>query len=205
MGLYGQFTQGAVYIDGLVGYAHGQNRMTRPIVISGLAARTAQGNTSVEQFFGLVETGYKFDAGTTANAFVTPFARLQGSTATQAAFTETGADSLDLNVQAQTTNALRTVLGAQVGATIAKVDVRLQAGWSHELADTSRPVTASFAGAPAFAFTTQGATAPRDGAVVGAMAAATIADHTSLYARYDGDFEGGTTSHTFFAGLRMTW
>ena len=139
------------------------------------------------------------------HAFVTPFARLQGATATQAAFTETGADSLDLNVAQQTTNSLRTVLGAQVGATLAKVDVKLQAGWSHELADTSRPVTASFAGAPAFGFTTQGAVAPRDGAVVGAMASAMIDDRTSLYARYDGDFEGGTTSHSFFAGLRLTW
>ena len=205
MGLYGQYTQGALYVDGLAGYAHGQNRMTRPILIPGLNARTAQGNTSVEQFFGLVETGYKVEIGGTANAFVTPFARLQGATATQAAFTETGADSLDLNVAQQTTNSLRTVLGAQVGATLAKVDVKLQAGWSHELADTSRPVTASFAGAPAFGFTTQGAVAPRDGAVVGAMASAMIDDRTSLYARYDGDFEGGTTSHSFFAGLRLTW
>ncbi len=203
MGLYGQYTQGNLYVDGLADYAHGQNRMTRPILISGLNAHTAQGNTSVEQFFGLVETGYK--VAVTDNAFVTPFARLQGSTATQAGFTETGADSLDLNVASQTTNSLRSVLGAQVGGTFAKVDVKLQAGWSHEMADTSRPVTASFAGAPAFGFTTQGAAAPRDGAVVGAMASATIADRTSLYARYDGDFEGGTTSHTFFAGLRLTW
>lgn len=205
IGLYGQFTQGNLYVDGLAGYAHGQNRMTRPIAIPGLAARVALGNNSVEQFFGLVETGYKVDVGTAANAFITPFARLQGSTASQAAFTESGADSLDLNVQQQTTNSLRTVLGAQVGATLAKVNVKLQAGWSHELADTGRPVTASFAGAPAFAFTTQGAAAPRDGAVLGVAAGAQIADQTSLFARYDGSFEGGTTSHSFSAGLRMTW
>jgi hypothetical protein len=46
---------------------------------------------------------------------VTPFARLQGVTATQNAFTETGANSLELNVAAQTTNSLRSVIGAQVG------------------------------------------------------------------------------------------
>jgi len=118
---------------------------------------------------------------------------------------ELGAQSLDLNVQQQTTNSLRTALGAQVGGTLANVDLRVQAGWSHEYADTSRPVTASFAGAPAFGFTTQGAAAPRDGAIVGFAANAHVADGTSLYARYDGDFEGGTTSHIFSAGLRMTW
>jgi uncharacterized protein with beta-barrel porin domain len=41
--------------------------------------------------------------------------------------------------------------------------------------------------------------------VLGATADEKIADETSLYARYDGDLEGGTTSHTFSAGLRMTW
>ncbi len=203
MGLYGQFTQGALYVDGLAGYAHGQNRMTRPIAIPGLAMRTALGSTTVDQFFGLVETGYK--VAIDSNAYVTPFARLQGSTATQAGFSETGADSLDLNVAAQTTNSLRTVLGTQVGWTMAGVDVKLQAGWSHEFADTSRPVTASFAGAPAFGFTTPGAAAPRDGAVIGLQAEDKIADSTNLYARYDGELQGGTTSHTFSAGVRMTW
>ena len=51
----------------------------------------------------------------TANAFVTPFARLQAYTGTQNAFTETGAQSLNLTVAQQTTNSLRSVLGAQLG------------------------------------------------------------------------------------------
>jgi uncharacterized protein with beta-barrel porin domain len=39
----------------------------------------------------------------------------------------------------------------------------VRVGWSHEYADLKRQVTAAFAGAPAFDFTTQGASAPRDG------------------------------------------
>jgi outer membrane autotransporter protein len=78
-------------------------------------------------------------------------------------------------------------------------------GWSHEYADTSRPVTASFAGAPALSFTTQGAQAPRDGAIVGLSATTQVADATSLYLRYDGDLEGGNTSHTLSAGVRIIW
>jgi outer membrane autotransporter protein len=180
--------------------------MKRQILIPGLAARTAQGSTTADQFFGLLEGGYRIalDDGP-ANAALTPFARLQGSTTTQAAFSETGADSLDLGVAQQTTNSLRTVLGGQLSGDIAKVNLRLQLGWSHEFADPSRPVTASFAGAPAITFTTLGAATPRDGATVGLMATARLAESISFYARYDGELQGGTTSNVFFAGLRIVW
>jgi len=83
--------------------------------------------------------------------------------------------------------------------------LRFQLGWSHEFGDTTRPVTASFAGAPAIAYTVQGAPAPTDGAILGLMATAKVGEQTSLYARYDGDLEGGTTSHVFSAGLRIVW
>jgi outer membrane autotransporter protein len=101
-------------------------------------------------------------------------------------------------------------LGAQLGAGIdapwhEKLDLVFRLGWSHEFDDTTRPVTASFAGAPALGFTTFGAQAPRDGAVLGLMASTRLGDETSLYARYDGEIEGGTTSHTLSAGVRVVW
>src|SRR6185295_3866159 len=108
-GLYVGYTFGNVYVDALAGWAHSDNQMVRPISIPGLAQRTATGQTSTEQFFGQLESGYRIDLGGPASAFVTPFARLQGSTARQAGFTETGADSLGLTVAAQTTNSLRSV------------------------------------------------------------------------------------------------
>ena len=144
------------------------------------------------------------------DGFVTPFARLQASTSTQNGFTETGADSLDLTVAQQTTNSLRTVAGAQIGAGLdapwhEKLDMTFRLGWSHELGDLSRPVTAAFAGAPALGFTTQGATAPRDGVVLGLGAGTQLAEHTSLYFRYDADLAGGNTNHIFNGGVRYVW
>lgn len=205
MGLYGELTRGQIYLDGLAGYARGQNQMQRPIAIPGLAVRTASSQTTVDQFFGQLETGYKIDLGGRAQAFFTPFARLQASTAAQAAFTETGADSLNLNVAGQTTNSLRTVLGAVLGGAIGKATTKVRLGWSHEFADTARPVTASFAGAPALSFTTTGAAAPREGAVLGLSVDAPLAEQTSLYARYDAELAGGNTSHVFSAGVRYVW
>ena len=209
MGLYGKFVEGPVYVDGLAGYAHADNRMTRQIIFPGLY-RTAYGQAAANQFFGQLETGYRVELGGLAEAFLTPFARLQGVTNTQNGFSESGASSLDLNIAQQTTNSLRTVFGAQLGGGIDagwrdKLNLVFRLGWSHEFADTSRPVSASFVGAPALGFTTLGAAAPRDGAVIGFTANTAVASATSIYFRYDGDIDGGTTSHVLSAGLRMTW
>ena len=81
----------------------------------------------------------------------------------------------------------------------------MRLGWSHEYADTSRPVTAAFAGAPVVGFTTVGATAPRDGVVLGFGANSRIAENTNIYLRYDGDLSGGASNHTISAGVRFVW
>ena len=210
LGFYGEYGVGNFYVDALAGYAHSSNQMTRPISLLGLAPRTAIGKTTTEQFFGQFEAGYKIALEGPLDRFVTPFARLQGSTASQAGFTESGADSLDLTVAGQTTNSLRTVLGAQAGASFDlgwrnQLGLVLRLGWSHEYADTARPVNASFAGAPASPFTVAGAQAPRDGAIVGLSANTAITEATSLYLRYDGELAGGNTSHIVSAGVRITW
>jgi outer membrane autotransporter protein len=209
-GLYGGYAQGPLYLDGVLGYAYSANQLARSILIPGLAARVATGQTGVNQFYGQLEGGYRFDLGGMAEAFVTPFARLQAYTGTQNAFTENGAQSLNLNVAAQTTNSLRTVLGAQLGGGMDlgwrdRLNAQFRLGWSHEFADTSRPVSAAFAGAPTAPFTTYGASPQRDGVVVGIAANTAIAEATSIYLRYEGDISGQDSSHALTVGVRMTW
>lgn len=210
VGLYGSFFEGPFYLDGMASYAYSTNQMWRNIAIPNLQQRTAQGLTGANQFFGQLEGGYRITLGGTAMAFVTPFARLQGYTGTQNAFTETGAQSLNLSVEAQTTNSLRSVIGAQLGGSMDfgwrdRVYAQLRLGWSHEYADVSRPVTAALAGAPRFLFTTWGATPTRDGAVVGLSATTEVAQASSIYLRYEGNIAGQDSTHALTAGLRMTW
>lgn len=210
LGLYSNFTHEAFYLDGFAGYAYSDNRMQRQIAIPGLAPRVANGSTGINQFFGQVETGYRFDIGGAPEAYITPFVRLQGSTATQNAFSESGAGSLNLNIAAQTTNSLRSVIGAQLGGAMdlgwrEKLSAQIKLGWSHEYANTDRPVTASFAGAPAFPFTTYGAAPQRDGIVLGFNAGTAVAERTSVYLRYEGEFSGLDNAQALSAGIRMTW
>jgi outer membrane autotransporter protein len=210
VGLYGEYAVGNFYLDALAGYAHTDSNMTRPIAIPGLAQRTALGHTNAEQFFGQLEAGYKVELGGPWQSFATPFARLQGSTASQAGFAETGAGSLNLTVAGQTTNSLRSVLGVQAGASFDlgwrdRLAIVARLGWSHEYADTARPVNASFAGAPASPFAVAGADAPRDGAILGLATTTHITESTSLYLRYDAELAGGNTSHIVSGGVRLIW
>jgi uncharacterized protein with beta-barrel porin domain len=209
-GLYAGFAQDKVHADALVGYAYTWNQMWRQIAIPGLQPRTALGQTGANQFFGQLETGYRVDIGTSANAFVMPFARLQAYTGTQNGFAETGAQSLNLTVAQQTTNSLRTVLGAQIGGVLdlgwrEKLAMQFRLGWSHEYADVGRPVTATLAGAPAMPFTTWGVSPQRDGALIGVGANTAVAEATSVYFRYEGNVSGQDNAHALTAGLRMTW
>ena len=209
-GLYANYSDGPLYADGVVGYAYSANQMWRSIAIPGLAPRTAYGLTGANQVYGQVETGYRVDIGGLAEAYVTPFVRLQAYTGTQNAFTETGAGSLNLSVAQQTTNSLRTVLGAQLGGSMDlgwrdRLALKARLGWSHEYADTARPVTASFAGAPVAPFTTYGVAPQRDGVVLGLAATTAVADATSIYLRYEGEVSGQDNAHAFTAGVRMTW
>jgi outer membrane autotransporter protein len=210
VGLYGGFAQDKVYADAVAGYAYTGNQMWRNIPIPGLQQRTAYGQTGANQWYGQLETGYRFDLGGTAQAFVTPFARLQAYTGTQNAFTETGAQSLNLTVNQQTTNSLRSLLGAQLGGAMdlgwrEKLAMQFRLGWSHEYADVGRPVTATLAGAPAMPFTTWGVSPQRDGILIGLSANTAVADATSIYLRYEGDISGQDNMHAITAGVRMTW
>jgi fibronectin-binding autotransporter adhesin len=209
-GLYANFDHGPLYVDALVGYAYSDNQMWRTIALPGLQPRTAQGRTGANELYGQIEAGYRFDLAAAHAAFVTPFARLQGVTAMQNAFTETGAQSLDLGVAAQTTNSLRSVLGTRLGGALDlgwrdKLAVQVQLGWSHEYADTARPVSASFAGAPTAPFTVYGAAPQRDGVVLGLSADTAIARGTNLYLRYEADISGENSSHAVIAGVRAAW
>ena len=166
---YGSFTQSGFYLDALAGYAWFNNQLQRQILIPGLQQRTATGSTGANQFLGQAEGGYKLGVYAPAAATITPFGRLQVSSVTQNAFSESGAQSLSLNVAQQTTNSLRTTLGADLASSIGignerTLDLALRLGWQHEFADTGRPITAAFAGAPGNSFTVFGATPMRDSA-----------------------------------------
>jgi hypothetical protein len=206
---YGSFTLAGFYADLLAGYAYSNNQLQRQISVPGLQPRTANGSTGANQFLGQAEAGYKVAIYAPAAATVTPFARFQTSSINQAAFNEWGANSLSLNVQQQTTTSVRTVLGAELAGAIGLGDTRtldlgLRLGWLHEYANTARPITAAFAGAPSANFTVYGASR-RDAAVIASRPApANGRGHAWPFA-HDGDIGSGTGNHALNVGVRLRW
>ena len=207
---YGSFTPRAgFYADALVGYAYSQQPDAAADPDPGPAAAHGLGQHRRQPVPGAGRDrlqARRLDDGDR----VTPFARFQTSSTTQNAFTESGANSLNLNVAQQTTNSVRTVLGAEFGSSIPlgterALGLSLRLGWQHEYAYTGRPITSSFAGAPTASFTVYGATPTRDSAIVGFSATTSIATATQLYLRYDGELASGTDNHALTAGLRMSW
>jgi len=208
--LYASFTRSGFHLDALAGFGLSNNNVTRQIPIAGLISRTAFGQTSANQFLGQLEVGQAIGLHEPSRARATPFARLQGITNNQAGFSEQGANSLDLTVAQQTTGSLRTTIGVDLEGAVDlgwrdALALQLRLGWAHEFADTARPVTAAFAGAPGAAFTVHGAAPQRNAAVIGLAASTDIAPSTGLYLRYDGDVGTGTDNHALSAGFRMRW
>jgi fibronectin-binding autotransporter adhesin len=208
--VYGSYTQSGFYVDALAGYAYYDNQVHRQIRIPGLDPRTATGSTGANQFLGQIEGGYKFDVYAPAAATITPFGRFQITSVTQNGFTESGAQMLDLNVFQQTTNSQRTTIGADLAGAIGidgdrKLNLDFRLGWMHEFADTSRPLTAAFAGGLGNAFTVFAAPPGCNSAVLGLSAMANIAAATQLYLRYDGEIATGTDNHAINLGVRFSW
>jgi autotransporter-associated beta strand protein len=208
--LYASFTQGGFYADALAGFGYASNQMQRSIVIPNLNPRVASSSPGANQYLGQVEIGYQVPVYAPAQATVTPFGRVQVINVTQNAFTEWGANSLDLNVQQQATNALRSTFGAQLNGNVplgeqGSLALLLRLGWQHEFAYTGRPMTASFAGAPSAFFTVYGTAPQRDAAVIGLQADTQVADKLHAYLRYDGEIASGNDNHALTAGLRFAW
>ena len=209
-GLYGGYAQGPVYLDGIAGYAYSANNLSRSIRSRAWrrAWRPARPAPTRSMVRPRAATASISAGRSTPSSRRSPACRPTPARRTPSP--RSGAQSLDLSVAAQTTNSLRTVLGAQLGGGVDlgwrdKLFAQLRLGWSHEYADVARPVAASFVGAPSAPFTTYGASPQRDGAVVGVAANTAVGEAVSLYLRYEGDFSGQDTTHALTAGVRMIW
>src|SRR5258708_19539930 len=150
---YGSFTQAGFYVDALAGYAWSSNQLQRQIAFPNLQPRTATGGTVANQFLGQAEAGYKLAIYAPAQASLTPFGRLQVQSVTQNAFSESGANSLSLDVAQQGTNSLRSTLGAELAGELPlggerKRGLALRLGWPHEFHSTPRPTHPPFPRSP---------------------------------------------------------
>jgi uncharacterized protein with beta-barrel porin domain len=154
--LYAAYFPGSFYALGSAGYSVNLFTTNRQTVF-GAIDREASGSTTGNTFNGYGEAGYDLKAG---GVVVTPMASLAYSSLWIDGFGETGAGSLDLNVNSQHADSLQLGPGVRLATTLncgaAVIAPQFYASYEHEVSNDSRGIDASLAnvGVP-FSFQSQ--------------------------------------------------
>lgn len=170
-----------VFGNSAIGVSKDSYEIKRGIPLFG---RTATGSPGGMGFNGLLEVGVDRRIG---KMKASPSLSAEYSHLSVDAYSESGADGLNLNIKDQTAESLRTVLGSRLsrdfnrGKTTWTPSARL--GWQHEFKDESRPIEAQFA-AGGDAFTVKTAEAGKDSALLGAGLAAKFTENVTGFVEY---------------------
>ena len=145
---FGSFMEGGFFADGLVGYAYNDIDLSRNIRYADIR-RTADGNTHSSEFAATGATGYLWSQDALSFG---PSLRLDYRRASVAPYSESGAFGLNLDVDRQVIDSLRTTLGGSLQYAISTgfgvVSPYARAGWVHEFLDDSRLIIAKYSADP---------------------------------------------------------
>lgn len=207
-GLYGSYeAKNGLYANLIVNGGYSNYRVRRSITFSTID-RDANSSPSGGLFSTTADLGYDWKIG---RLTITPTIAGQFTYVGVAPFTETGADSLNLRVNEQAANSLRTSLGARAAYTVplsAKVELIPQVSllWQHEFLEDSRNIGASLDGGagPGFEYLT---TAPgRDAAYAGAGFTLRLGENLGLNAYYNASFgREDFLSHMISGGVNFSF
>jgi len=199
---YAAYTPGAFYAAGSLGYTLNLYDLNRNLTFEGVN-RKANGSVNGSQLSAALEAGYDL---TFTRAILTPSATLSYTKAWVDGFTETGAGSLNLNVDSQSADSLQGGAGVRVSRPFKTRETvvlpQVFAFYQHEFANNSRGLNARLAKAgSAIGFQTD--SARQDFVVLGAGFALYQKKNVSLQANYNLEFSRGSyTAHVLSAGLR---
>lgn len=192
--LYGSYDSDLWYVEGMANGAFNQYDSARAVSV-GTINRTATGDYDGWQAGLKVAGGYKVSTG---NILFTPILSLQYSHLALDGYTETGANSLNLTVDDQNFDLLRSGLGAKVAYSIrtgvGTVIPELRAAWLYDIVTDNQEVTSTYSGGGG-SFTTDGADPARHGASIGASISLQSSSNITLSADYDAEIKDRYVSH----------
>jgi outer membrane autotransporter protein len=210
-GAYGSRVLGTgAVLDGALIYAHDFDDVARNIVLTSLS-RTATSHPGDDDI--LLDAGISrpFEV---AALRITPRAGLSYFHADASSFSESGAGSLDLNVEPNAFDALRSRVEIAAARAlpfdIPSAVIELRAAWTHDFLDDRGAFAATFAGAPTVGFTQIGAAPGRDTANLGGALSVVIAENSAVgrltgFVRYNVSFSAHQVIHAGAAGLTLVW
>ncbi|MEX1041415.1 MAG: autotransporter outer membrane beta-barrel domain-containing protein [Pirellulaceae bacterium] len=142
---------------------------------------------------------------------IQPYGAVQYLHLRQDGFTETGADSINLQGDAVTADSFRGFLGTELERSFQRsfgvLTPKVQVAWMHEFGDTHQASAARFAGAPADngSFVIQGVDSGRDWLLAGAELHLSLHSSVTVFGGYNGQYNQNHALHTGSGGLEYRW
>jgi uncharacterized protein with beta-barrel porin domain len=203
--LYGVWTNGPWYVNGVAGYAYNKYDTNREMSF-GTISRSADASYYGHLLAGYVEGGYRVKM---TYADIIPRASFQATRSWRASFSEDGAGTLSLDADSE---AVSSYLGS-LGVTVRKdyvtkagiLSPELRFRWDHEFSNDNHVLNASFSGYPMSQFTVMADRPDRDR--LGAGLGLTLKTRSNIYLSvyYDGYFSNDTTQHSGMVGIQYKW
>lgn len=203
--LYGIWTNGPWYVNGIAGYVYNKYDTNREMSF-GTISRSADATYYGHLLSGYVEGGYRI---TTRHADIIPRASFQAMRLWRDSFSEFGAGTLSLDADKEAVSSYLGSLGVTVrkdyvtAAGVVSPEFRLR--WEHEFSNDNHVLNASFSGYPMSAFTVRADRPDRDR--LGAGLGLTLRTRSNIYLSiyYDGYFSNDTTQHSGMVGIQYKW
>ena len=177
-------------------------------MVVGATTNTATVDYDTWQVNAAIETGKIFQLD--ASSALTPYAGIEYSHSRRDGFTETGAGAVNLKVNAEDQDSLRTTLGLRLSHDIETHDDKritpyVNVAWVREYMDDISRLEGGFSAAPTSTFVIDGPDLDRNRARIGAGLIGQLNENTTLHLAYHGEVTGSDDHHGFYASVRFTW
>ncbi len=204
--LYGTWRSGQWYVDGGLSCIRNSYDTTRSISF-GTVSRTATASYGGYELGASVEGGYRAEW---RGFEITPLASVLALRHHRSAFTETGAESLNLEAEAEDATFLQGAVGLQLARTFTvgesfSLTPRLSARWVREFGNDETVLNARFAGAEAGSFTVCSDTIDRNSGVFSLGLTGKLTDAFSFSLAYTGELKSRQSSHAITLDMRYIW
>ena len=201
---YGQWQSGMFFAEAQLGLMYQQENVHRTLPLFGASTR---GDTNGLAGGGGARVGVQQNLGAW---LIEPSLGFGGFGLHLGSVTETGG-ALAENIggatlgSAESTLAVSAQRGFALSETV-RMTVKGRLGWSHEFADNTARISASFAGLSGSGFALNSAPIGRDAALVGLGADINVASWpVTMFAGYGGAINGSSNAQSFNAGVRFIW
>ena len=204
--LYGSYAPEPYWLQTMLGIARNDDTMKRSILFTD-TPRTAQGDTTGNQYFASLRTGVDLPGG--ALGVIAPFAGLQAQYVELSGLTETGAGSVDLTLPGLSASSVNSLLGAQWRNAYHWMGhiwhVDMEAAWVHTYGALTRTIDARFTGAPPSSFAVHGGGPARDAAQLSVGTRVELTRRAFAFVHCEGELGAHESTLAGTVGLDYRW